>query len=125
MNSTADSRRHPRYPCSDVAEISVKTGESAGASYVALVTDICVKGMRISMDGLISVDSEVVVIVPGNSEFVGAVRHVREDGREYSMGIEFIVGEWNELSDWPQHRSTPELHECQPGCRHAVVLKNR
>ena len=114
MISMQDPRRHPRYLCSDVAEISVKTGESAGASYVALVSDICVKGMRVSMDGLIAVDSEVVVIVPGNIEFVGSVRYVRRDGREYTIGIGFTVGEWNEKADWPQNRSMPGLHECEP-----------
>ena len=112
MNATQDLRKHVRYLCSDVVEVQIKTGAAVGASYVALVIDICVKGMRVNMDGLIKVDSEVVVLVQGQLEFVGTVRHVRQDGREYTMGIEFTVGEWNEQSEWPHHRSMPELHEC-------------
>ena len=117
MTSTQVLRRHVRYLCSAVAEISITTGASAGASHVALVTDICVNGMRVSMDGLVAVDSEVVIKVPGNIELVGTVRYLRQDGGEYTMGIGFTVGKWNEQSEWPQHRSLPEQNQrtCE-GC---------
>ena len=135
MTSAHDRRQHPRYLCSAVAEISLKTGTRAGASYVALVTDVCVNGIRMSMDGRIALDSEVVIRIPGEVELVGTVRHVRQEGREYTVGIGFTVGEWNEQSDWPQHRSlSPDEHQCMYGhsvgdldsaetCHHANFLE--
>ena len=107
MNSMQERRKHVRHLCSAVAEISIKTGSEAGASRVALVNDICVKGMRLSMDGMIGVDSQIVITVPGQVEFAGTVQHVRQVGREYTIGVEFTVGEWNQQSDWPQHRWLP------------------
>src|SRR5687768_9599176 len=74
------SRTHVRYLCSTVAEMRVTTGAVAGASYVALITDVCVNGMRVSMDGPIAVDSQVVVTALGQLELVGTVRHVRQNG---------------------------------------------
>jgi hypothetical protein len=107
MNLMHERRRHVRHLCSAVAEILIKTGPDAGASYVALINDICVKGLRLSMDGKIDTGAQVVITVPGQVEFVGLVRHVRQDGREYSIGVEFTVGEWNQQSDWPRHRWLP------------------
>lgn len=123
MNSAHDFRRHPRYLCAAVTVISIKTGATVGASHVALITDICVNGMRVSvsMDGLIAVDSEVVIQVPGNIELVGTVRYVRPDGCEYTMGIGFTVGEWNEQSDWPQHRSLAK-QDSQCVCEAELLL---
>jgi hypothetical protein len=119
MRKIPDLRKHVRYLCAAIAEIRITTGDGAGASYVALVTDICVKGMRLSMDGPIEVGTQVVVPMPGQIDFVGTVRHVRPDGREYTVGIEFTVGEWNQCSDWPQHRSLPgQEHGVCTECSH-------
>ena len=75
--------------------------------------------MRVSMDGRIAVDSEVVIKGPGNIEFVGTVHYVRPEGREYVMGIGFTIGEWNERSDWPHHRPL-SVQEYQCICEDCV-----
>ena len=111
MSPKQELRKHDRYLCSAVAEIRIRTGIATGASYVALVTDVCVNGMRASMDGPIEVDSQVLVTAPGQLEFVGTVRHLRQDGREYTIGIEFTSGKWNTDSNWPQHRSLAEREQ--------------
>jgi len=111
-----ERRRHVRYLCSAVAEILIKTGPNAGASYAALINDICVKGVRLSMDGSIAVGAGIVITVPGEAEFTGAVRHVSQHGREFSIGVEFTIGEWNEHSEWPGDRWLigQEPHMCEP-----------
>jgi hypothetical protein len=116
MNSFHERRRHVRYLCSAVAEILIKTGPSAGASYAALINDICVKGVRLSMDGSIAVGAEIVVTVPGEAEFTGAVRHVSQDDREFNIGVEFTIGEWNEQSEWPSDRwlTGQQAPVCEP-----------
>lgn len=107
MTPRNERREHVRYLCYGVATIRIKTGSHIGASHVALVCDIGVKGMRLSMDRPIAIGTHVAISVSGQVEFIGTVRHLRVESHECIMGILLTAGKWNEQSDWPQYTRLP------------------
>ncbi len=111
MKPTQERRRYFRHPCYGIADIRLKTGSYLGSCHVALVCDIGVKGMCLSMDRPMAVGAQVLITVRDKYEFIGIVCHVRQVDRESILNIRFSTGEWNEQSAWPQRRGQVAMEE--------------